>query len=166
MSPTMTLTIVSILMRGTVGPATIYTFILVMLAAGVAVLVAIFQVFLGKWIERTRCRSWPTESAKIDLMSVADVADDARYPSYRATLTYIYRNPEEQMGDYSRDFASEDEAHAWANSYKGETVKAYVNPRDPTRSFLREEDFWVDSGNVVAYPDRTCASPEFHRCAL
>ena len=79
-------------------------------------------------------------SAKIDLVSVADVTDDARFPSYRATLTYTYRNPEEQMGDYSRDLVSEDEAHAWANSYKGETVKAYVNPRNPTRSFLREED--------------------------
>ncbi len=136
----MTLTIASILMRGTVGPATIYTFILVMVAAGVAVLVAIFQVIAGKRIERTRCRNWPTASAKIDLVSVADVTDDARFPSYRATLTYTYRNPEEQMGDCSRDFGSEDEAHAWANSYKGENVKAYVNPRHPTRSFLREED--------------------------
>jgi Protein of unknown function (DUF3592) len=140
MSPTMSLPIASILMRGTVGPATFYTFILVMVAAGVAVLVAIFQVIVGKRIERTRCRNWPIVSAKIDLVSVADVTDDARIPSYRATLTYTYRNPEEQMGDYSRDFGSEDEAHAWANSYKGETVKAYVNPRDPARSFLREED--------------------------
>lgn len=136
----MTLTIASMFMRGSVGPATIYTFVLVMLAAGVAVLVAIFRVIVGKRIERTRCRNWPTTSAKIDLVSVADVTDDARFPSYRATLTYIYRNPEEQMGDYSRDFGSEKEAHAWANSYKGETVRAYVNPRDPTRSFLREED--------------------------
>ena len=136
----MTLTIGTVLMRGSVGPATIYTFVLVMLAAGVAVLVAIFRGIVGKRIERTRCRNWPTASAKVDLVSVADVTDDARFPSYRATLTYIYRNPEEQMGDYSRDFGSEQEAHAWANSYKGETVKAYVNPRDPARSFLREED--------------------------
>lgn len=140
MSPTMTLTITSIFLGGTVGPATIYTFILVMLAAGVAVLAAIFQVIVRKRIERSRCRNWPTVSAKIDLVSVADVTDDPRFPSYRATLTYIYRNPAEQMGDFSRDFGSENEAHAWANSYKGETVKAYVNPRDPTRSFLREED--------------------------
>ena len=136
----MTLTIASILILKSVGPATIYTFILVMLAAGVAVLVAIFRVIVRTRIERTRSRNWPTASAKIDLVSVADVMDDARFPSYRATLTYTYRNPEEQMGDYSRDFGSEDEAHVWANSYKGETVKAYVNPRDPTRSFLREED--------------------------
>ena len=136
----MILTIASILMRGTVGPATIYTFILVILSAGVAALVAIFHGIARKRIERTRCRNWPTTSAKIDLVTVADVTDDARFPSYRATLTYVYRSFDEQMGDYSRDFGSEDEARAWANSYKGETVKAYVDPRDPTRSFLREED--------------------------
>ena len=44
------------------------------------------------------------------------------------------------MGDYSRDFGNKDEADAWANSYKGETVKIYVDPRDPTHSFLRDED--------------------------
>jgi len=44
------------------------------------------------------------------------------------------------MGDYSRDFGNEDDAKAWANSYKGETVKAHVDPRDPARSVLRKED--------------------------
>ena len=131
---------IAMLMRGSVGPPTIYTFVLLMLVTGVFVLVGIFQEIVRKRIERARCRVWPTTSAKIDLVSVADVTDDARFPTYRATLTYLYRNPEEQMGDYSRDFGSEKEANAWANSYKGETVKAYVNPRDPARSFLREED--------------------------
>jgi hypothetical protein len=55
-------------------------------------------------------------------------------------LTYVYRNPELQMGDYSRRFANEDDAKAWANSYKGETVKVRVDPRDPMRSVLRKED--------------------------
>ncbi|HEX4032567.1 MAG TPA: DUF3592 domain-containing protein [Terracidiphilus sp.] len=127
-------------MSSTIGPATIYTFIFVMLAVGLVVLVTILQVIVRKRIERTRSRNWPTTSANIGLVSVADVTDNASVPSYRATLTYVYRNPEEQMGDYSRDFGNKDEANAWANSYKGETVKVYVNPRDPTRSFLREEN--------------------------
>jgi hypothetical protein len=44
------------------------------------------------------------------------------------------------MGDYSRRFGNEDDAKAWANSYKGETVKVHVDPNDRTRSVLREED--------------------------
>jgi len=136
----MTLIITSILVRGTIGPASVYTFILTMLAVGVVVLVTILQMIVRKGIERARSRNWPTASAIIDLVSVADVTDDASVPSFRATLTYVYRNPEEQMGDYSRDFGNKDEADAWANSYKGETVKIYVDPRDPTHSFLRDED--------------------------
>jgi hypothetical protein len=61
-------------------------------------------------------------------------------PYYQATLTYIYHYPAQQMGDYSRDFGKKEDAEAWANSYKGETVKVHVDPRDPTRSVLREED--------------------------
>jgi len=129
-----------ILMGGSIGPLTIYTFIFCMLAAGILVLVSVLQIMVRKRIERTRSRKWPTTSATVNLVSIADVTDNASVPSYRATLTYVYRNPEEQMGDYSRDFGSKDEANAWANSYKGETVKVYVNPRDPTRSFLWEED--------------------------
>lgn len=83
---------------------------------------------------------WPTVDAVVDIVSVADVTDDARYPSYRATLTYIYHNPEEQMGDYSSDFSKKEDAEAWANSFKGESVKVHVDPRDPKRSVLREED--------------------------
>ena len=83
---------------------------------------------------------WPTVDAVVDIVSVANVTDDGRYPTYRATLTYIYHNPEEQMGDYSRDFGNEEDANAWANTYKGDTVKAHVNPRDPSRSVLQEED--------------------------
>jgi hypothetical protein len=48
----------------------------------------------------------------------------------------------QQMGDYSRDFANEDDAKIWANSYKGEAIKIHVDPRDPTRSVLREEDLY------------------------
>jgi len=103
---------------------------------------------VGAWIRRLRGRNWPTVSAVIDIVSVS-LEDDSFIPAqkasfdqpyYKATLTYIYHYPEAQMGDYSRDFGSKEDAEAWANSYKGETVKVHVDPRDPTRSVLREED--------------------------
>ncbi len=150
MSQIISLLFASILMSGTVGPNTIFSFMLLMLATGVGVLVVICRVIVGGWIERTRCRNWPTVSAVVDIASVAYCEPDgipilylkasSYNPYYKATLTYIYHNPEEQMGDYSRDFGSKEDADAWANSYKGETVKVHVDPSDPTRSVLREED--------------------------
>ncbi len=129
------------------GPITRLELILLLLAFGAVMLVGICGDILNKWIKRTRARNWPTASAVVDIVSVALFKDDilptnanSYHPYYQATLTYIYQYPERQMGDYSRRFGNEDDAKAWANSYKGETVKVHVDPRDPTRSVLREED--------------------------
>lgn len=142
----MTPLIAGILMRGG-GPITRFEIILFSLAAGAIMLVGICWQLLDKWIKRTRGRNWPTVSAVIDLVSVASCEDntpplkaDLNFPYYLATLTYFYRNPEQQTGDYSRRFGSENDAKAWVNSYKGNTVMVHVDPRDPTRSVLREED--------------------------
>jgi hypothetical protein len=136
-----------ILMDSGGGPVTRFEIILFSLAVGGGILVIICKGIVEDWIERTRGRKWPTVSAVIEVVSVAFMEDDIPSPKadldgsyYKATLTYTYKNPEQQMGDYSRDFAEEDEAKAWANSYKGETVKVHVDPSDPTRSVLREED--------------------------
>jgi hypothetical protein len=129
------------------GTGTRFWLILISLIVGGGILVAICLGIVQDWIERTRGRNWPTASAVIDLVSVAFIKDNTLSPKadlddfyYKATLTYTYNNPEQQMGDYSRDFANEDDATAWANSYKGETVKIHVDPRNPTRSVLRKED--------------------------
>ena len=131
------------------GTGTRFWLILISLAAGAVMLVGISWQLLDMWIMRTRGRNWPTVSAVIDLVSVSVLDNDTVLPpmkaslnssGYLATLTYIYRNPEEQMGEFRRTFGNEDDAKAWANSYKGETVKIHVDPRDPGRSVLREED--------------------------
>jgi hypothetical protein len=146
MSQTMLQLFACILLRGG-GPITGFEIILFLLIAGAVMLVGICWGIVSEWTERTRGRSWPTVSAIIDVVSVAFIEDDTpgmrAYPdlsSYKATLTYIYNNPEQQMGDYSRSFGDKAEAEAWANSYKGSTIMVHVDPRDPTRSVLREED--------------------------
>jgi hypothetical protein len=148
----MTPSIATILMQSGGGPstrfeATHFEVILVSLVVGAGLLVSICWQLIDNWYARVHGRNWPTVSAVIDVVSVTTVEDNT--PSslavhfgsyYLAKLTYSYRNPEKQMGDYTRRFGNEGDAKAWANSYKGETVKVHVDPRDPTRSLLREED--------------------------
>jgi hypothetical protein len=120
---------------------------LLWMALGGIILFGVCWQLWDNWIKGTQGRNWPTISAVVELVSVALMNENTLHfkayssiSSYQATLTYIYHNPEQQMGDYSRSFANEDDAKAWANSYKGETVNVRVDPRDPTRSILREED--------------------------
>lgn len=122
-------------------------FLFVLAAGGIFVLLAICWSIFAEWIKRARYRNWSTVSAVVDIASVAFFEDNvirfnvnASSPYYLATLTYIYQYPEQQMGEYRRRFGNKDDAEAWANSYKGETVKVHVDPRDPTRSVLQEED--------------------------
>jgi hypothetical protein len=134
---------VAIMLAG--GEVTGFEIKMFLLAAGSAILVGICWGAVQEWINRSHARNWPTVTAVIDSVSVAFIQDNApRYAldssHYNATLTYTYRDPEKHVGDYSRSFVKKEDAEAWANSYKGETVKVHVDPRDPTRSVLREED--------------------------
>jgi len=109
---------------------------------------ALVAVVATKWrsfaqsLQGMRGKDWPTISATVDLVDVVAQNDGPRgeTSSYLATLTYIYRNPELQMGDYSRKFGDKDEAQAWADSYKGSRVIVHVDPHDPAHSALRKED--------------------------
>ena len=141
----MTSSIAVFLMRG--SPLTRFEIILISVFAGAIMLQGVCQEMFRRWKRRTHGRNWPTVSAVVDVVSVAFIEDNIpsirAYPDqsyYQATLTYTYRNPEPQMGDFRKGFGSKEEAQSWADSYKGETVKVHVDPRDPTRSVLREED--------------------------
>ena len=99
--------------------------------------------FFIQWLNGFRGRNWPAVAAVIDLASVqkrVQSTGKGDIVTYVALLTYVYRNPDLQTGDYDRSFDDEDEAQAWANSFKGATVKVHVHPHDPSRSVLRKED--------------------------
>jgi hypothetical protein len=100
--------------------------------------------FFVQRLEGIRGRDWTAVSAVIDVVSVVVQTEQGRYGEtvvgYLATLTYFYRNPELQTGDYSRMFSEEAEAQAWAASYKGRNVMVHVDPRDPSHSVLRKEE--------------------------
>ena len=148
MNLTMSPFIAGFVVRGGTDP---FVWLILTLVAGAAIVLgAVCWTMFSDWVERTRCRNWPTVSAVVDIVSVAYCEPEGSpilsfkassyNPYYQATLTYIYYYPEEQMGDYSQTFGKKEDAEAWANSYKGGTVKIHVDPRDPTRSVLREED--------------------------
>lgn len=99
------------------------------------------------WLQRMkgiRGRSWPTVSATIDLTSVQKrVEPGGKGPpiiTYVVLLTYVYRNPEMQTGDYDREFGNEGEAKDWAAACKGRTVTVHVDPKDPANSVLSREE--------------------------
>jgi hypothetical protein len=100
--------------------------------------------FVIQWFDGMRGRDWTTVSALIDVVSVSEQREQGRYGEqivhYLATLTYFYRTPELQMGEYSRMFMIEAEAQAWVAPYKGKNVMVHVNPRDATKSVLRKEE--------------------------
>jgi hypothetical protein len=98
-----------------------------------------------QWVQGLRGREWPMVSAVIDTVSVIQQRQGTGHGDmvyYLVTLTYSYRSPELQVGDYNRLFSydEEEDAKAWAASYKSSTVRVHVDPRDPSRSVLRKED--------------------------
>jgi len=130
-------------MRGSYYDWYAITFILVFTAVLGA---TYYWRFIVQWLNGIRGRDWPTISAIIDVVSVVKQTEQGRYGEYvvgyLATLTYFYRNPELQIGEYNRlfDQNEEEDAQAWTASYKGRTVMVHVDPRDSTRSVLRKEE--------------------------
>jgi hypothetical protein len=134
------------------GP--IWPIIVIGLIPGAAIVAGLYWQFFVQWLNGVRGRNWPTVSAVIDLVSVqkrVESTGKGDIVTYVALLTYVYRNPELQTGDYDKSFDEEGEAQAWANSFKGCTLMVRVDPKDPSKSVLRKED--LDNA-VSAAPDQ------------
>jgi len=124
-----------------------YDALLMLALLGATFLYRRWRFYLQR-LQGMRGRGWATVEASIDVVSVAPQMEQGRYGGeyvvgYVATLTYFYRNPELQTGDYSSRFVHEKDAQAWAEQYKGTTVMVHVDPRDPSRSVLRQEELEV-----------------------
>lgn len=130
----------SIFMRGTIYDSYVIPFLVALVVVAFA---ARYWRFFIQWLREIRGRDWIVIAATIDVVSVVEQIEHSRseeiVATYLATLTYFYRNPELQMGEYSRMFDDEDAAQAWTASYKGSTVMVHVDPYDPSHSVLRKE---------------------------
>jgi len=102
-----------------------------------------------RWLKRRitsgAARNWPTASAVIEVVSAVEqiregAYDDTQTTGYVATLNYFYRNPELQMGEYTRGFPLKGSAQRWAEQFKGRQVVVRVNPKDSSDSVLLDAD--------------------------
>ena len=108
--------------------------------------IVVFAIVRHWWkIRRERARkkaalNWPTITATIEIPTVTTPLTPEAKGHNVATLTYFYRNPELQMGEYRRTFPSKERAKAWAAQFKGRTVPVHINPDDLTDSVLLDRD--------------------------
>jgi len=107
--------------------------------------------FSARWIRKRRrlaqertvaraVRGWLSVSAVIDVVSAAEHLDSDGKKFYLAALTYFYRYPELEMGDYTREFPTKAAALDWVKQFKGRSVLVHVNPKNAADSFLLDSD--------------------------
>ncbi|WP_109488568.1 DUF3592 domain-containing protein [Occallatibacter savannae] len=116
--------------------------LLFVLAGGLAAL-AFFRKSFVQRLREKRGSDWPTTCAVIDIVRISEeYGSRGEIIGYLCTLTYFYRYPELQSGEYCRSFPANQKpgAEAWAASYKGVPITIYVDPQDPTRSVLQIDE--------------------------
>lgn len=79
-------------------------------------------------------------TASIDVVSVAERNVSEKKRCHAAVLTYFYRRPELQMGEFERVFSRKDAARHWVGQFKGRQIMIHVNPADPADSILLDSD--------------------------
>src|ERR1035437_4010114 len=102
------------------------------------IIAAVFGV-TARWFRKGRrlatnrtvaraARGWLTVSAVIEVVSVSCHYDSDLKEYYVAALTYFYRRPELETGDYLREFPLKAAAQDWVKQFKGRQVMVHVNP--------------------------------------
>jgi len=112
------------------------------IAAVVAVAGRWLRKLWTRWKQAARerkVRNWPTITAAIEVPTVVEEYA-AHKPYYVGSLTYFYRNPELQMGEYQRVFSAKREARRWVSQFKNRTVLVHVDPSNPAESVLFESE--------------------------
>jgi hypothetical protein len=108
----------------------------------IAALGGINLPWFRKWRQRAKARmvrDWFTVPASIDVISVVERTVDKRH-YFGAMLTYFYRRPELQMGEYEREFPQKTPAQEWVKQFKGRQVMVHVNPKNISESILLDSD--------------------------
>jgi hypothetical protein len=111
-----------------------------------AVLATFVGMALRSWqrlrrkIRGTESRNWPALTATIDIVSVVMIGSVDEVAGYTATLTYFYRNPDLQVGEYQRFFSLRSAAENWVEQFKSRNVMVHVNTKKPADSVLLEAD--------------------------
>jgi hypothetical protein len=121
---------------------------------GMMVALAAFTAPLFRWIRQSvldaKAGHWPEMPASIDVVSVVEREEENHTTTYVATLTYFYRNPDLQMGEYERVFPLKAAAESWVEQFKARQIMVRVDPRRPERSIL--PDSIVKSATIREAP--------------
>jgi hypothetical protein len=121
---------------------------------------------LRRGILGAAAENWPGVPASIDVVSVVERANENHKAFYIATLTYFYRNPDLQMGEYERVFPFKAAAESWVAQFKSRQVVVRVNPKRPEVSVLPDaavEGLTVRAGTSLEQQNRMERIPELPR---
>lgn len=116
--------------------------------------VARWKMGLGRWSQRYRewrYGGWQAVPAHVDVVSVLNDDAEGKVKYYVANLTYFYRLPNLEMGEYYREFRHLEDARLWIDQLKHRQVLVRIDPRDVSRSVLLESDL---EGFAAGLPTR------------
>ena len=91
---------------------------------------------LWRGYQERRAQTWPMAYGRIDRVSL-----DTEHKKVTLKCYYTYRVEQESfVGSFKRTFEDPDEAEVWQDALQKKQIAAHYDPRNPSRSQLRESD--------------------------